>query len=193
MPVFKFTFCVKRTAEGTIEILNEKLVTHRLDQAKLHSANDALLSANSLLKQELAALKHKFLKKEEDHKSQLLMCSNESHQQGHFDAVEELKTVWDSKEFAAELMYGKQSPKAKIILNNRRRERSNSQSIRCHSSSHGLRVPNTKPAREEGLDKEKIFEIPKVIVPISALLQGGLEVCTKDVQRIRIGRAIEQA
>ena len=87
--------------------MNEKLLTNSLDQAKLQSANNSLLCANSLLKQELAAIKLQFLQKEKQHKNEVLMSSKASHQQGHFDAVEELKTAWGSKEFAAELMYGK--------------------------------------------------------------------------------------
>ena len=88
------------------------MVTNHHDQEKLRKANDDLVGENATLKEQLAALKNLFQQKETDHKTELLVCAETSHEQGHVAAVKEVKTIWDSKEFAAELMYGKCNPKA---------------------------------------------------------------------------------
>ena len=97
---------MQKICEDTIVCLNKKLFANDEDQLKLRNTNDDLVSSNTSLKKELAAMKLLFQKKEADHKSELLVCAQTSHQQGHVEAVEETKKAWGSNEFAAELMYG---------------------------------------------------------------------------------------
>ena len=83
------------------------MLTNAISQADLRAANETLLSANALLTEELVALKKISEQKDFYHSKQMSKCAEDSHLQGHVAAVEEMNQVWSSKEFAAELMYGK--------------------------------------------------------------------------------------
>ena len=115
--------------EDTIEGLKRRLVTNHSDQEKLRSTNDGLVGSNTSLKKELAALKTLLQKKETDHQNELMVCAQTSHEQGHVAAVEEVKKMWGSKEFAAELMYGENNPKTEKNSSYFRGKGSNSQPI----------------------------------------------------------------
>ena len=114
--------------------ISEKLLVSAINQADLRTANEKLLHANSELTEEIVALKKISDQKNQIHIKQMSKCAEDSHRQGHVAAVEEMKNVWSSKEFAAELMYGEQITSTVIIVY-----------TKCKQGGEGKLIANTMP------------------------------------------------
>ena len=113
------------------KIQEEKVTAERqANEMRLTAENVALSEQNELLKKELAQLHGTMGHASEHHKNEINLARKNSFREGHSRAADELKKLWGSTEFAAEMMYGKFCliGKSKLTTSLHRWSRADSQS-----------------------------------------------------------------
>ena len=89
------------------KIQEEKLAAERqANEMRLTAENAALFEQNEVLKKELAHLCGTMDHASEYHEHEIDDAGKRGFREGHSSAVNELKSLWGSAEFAAEMMYG---------------------------------------------------------------------------------------
>ena len=89
-----------------IACLHAKLIESFQKQCELTVSVEDKAETIHLLREELFKLQNLVKQKDEDHADALRRKVDAAHKIGHSEAVSEIKSVWKSKEFASEMMYG---------------------------------------------------------------------------------------
>ena len=89
-----------------IDVLNNKLLLAHTREESLREQTESLQAEITQLRQAVSLLQNNKDQNNTEHKQEILKLRKRQFRSGHEAACKELKILWSSSEFAAELMYG---------------------------------------------------------------------------------------